>query len=176
MNKKIIFTILIIILVIGGIYLLQKNQQNQKSIENHPIEQIPTGSTNGIENSQLVEIAKQYILTKPQLFLNNDKFVGWNDYSEIGSDFSKVTPQWIVSQKSTIRYAELDKYPAPYNDLNDKYIVDWFFIPGCEENPESTDKPNWFDDKGYHCLGGYEIRVLIKSDLTVDHAKLDALA
>ena len=175
MNKKIILTILIIIIIIGGIYLWQKNQYRQESIEDKPTEQIMTGSTNGIDNSQLMEIAKQYILAKPQLFLNNDKFVDWNNYNEIGSDFSKVTPQWIVSQKSTIRYVEPDKYPAPYDDLNDKYIVDWFFIPGCEENPESTDKPNWFDDKGYHCLGGYDIRVLINNDLTVEHAKLDAL-
>jgi len=107
--------------------------------------------------------------------LNNEKFVDWDNYVEIGSDFSKVTPQWIISQKSTIRYVEPDKYSAPYDDLNNKYIIDWFFIPGCKENPESTDKPNWFDDKGYHCLGGYEIRVLINNDLIVEDAKLDAL-
>ncbi|MCD6149420.1 hypothetical protein J7J13_01385 [bacterium] len=175
MNKKIIFTILIIIIVIGGIYLWQKNQQNQSPIENNSIEQIPTGTTNGINNFQLLEIAKQHVLSKPQLYLNRDKFVAWDDYNEIDSSFSKATPEWIISQKSDIRYIEPNKYPAPHDNLNDKYIVSWFFIPRCEENPSSNNKPNWFDKKGRQCVGGYQLSVMINPNETIDYVALDAL-
>ena len=174
MNKKITLAILtIIIMVIGG-YIWYNNQQNKNTIEIPVIEQ-PKGKTNNFENSQLIEIAKQHVLSKPQLYLNRDKFVAWDDYNELDSSFSKATPEWIIFQKSNIRYVEPNKYPAPYDDLNDKYIVSWFFIPGCEENPNSNNKPNWFDKKGRQCLGGYQLGIIINPDKTIDYVALDAL-
>jgi hypothetical protein len=177
MSKKIALLIgvgiIIVVVIIGGKFILIK-KQNQKKIKEQIAEQ-SMGKTNKFENSRLLEIAKQYVLKKPQLYLNREKFVDWNNYNELGSDFAKASPEWIISQKSEIEYVEPNKYKPPYDYLNDKYIVSWFFIPGCEENPNSTARPNWFNKEGLQCLGGYNLSVIINPDGTVNRAELNAM-
>ncbi len=174
MSKKFIWIIaVILVIIVGGVFYFLYQQQNKNKIEIPIIEQ-QTGKTNNFENSQLVEIAKQYVLKKPQLYWNREKFVNWDNYNELGTDFAKASPEWIISQKSTIKYVEPNTYKSPYDDYNDKYIVNWFFIPGCEENPNSTERPNWFNKAGFHCLGGYGLGVIINPDGTVNHAELNA--
>ena len=174
MNKKIILAIVLILIIIGGVFYFSYKQQRTKNQVVVPVIEQPTGKTNNFENSQLVEIAKQYVLIKPQLYWNREKFVNWAS-NELGTDFAKASPEWIVLHKSTIKYIEPNTYKSPYDDLNDKYIVGWFFIPGCEENPNSTNRPNWFNKAGLPCLGGYSLSVIINSDGTVNHAELNAL-
>ena len=108
------------------------------------------------------------------MFWNREKFVDWDNYDELGTSLAKASPQWIISQKFSVRYIEPNKNKPPYDYLNDKYIVSWFFIPGCEENPNSSDKPNWFNKLGLHCLGGYGLGVIINPDGTVNRAELNA--
>ncbi len=175
MNKKFIWIIAVIIIV-GGVFYFSYQKQNKNKIEMPVIEQ-QTGKTNNFENSRLVEIAKQYVLKKPQLYWNREKFVNWDNYNELGTDFAKASSEWIISQKVSIRYIEPNKNKPPYDDSNDKYIVSWFFIPGCEENPNSTKasfSPNWFNKLGRKCLGGYSLDVIINPDGTVNHAELNA--
>ena len=194
MNSKSVIIIFVIIILLGvaSYFLFFQKQtpianQTPPILNNNPpttstssnkiVEpaiQQQTGKTNNFENSQLVKIAKNYVLKKPQLYWNREKFVNW-DSNELGTDFAKVSPEWIVSQKVTIEYNEPNKYKSPYDNLNDKYIVSWFFIPGCEENSNSSNKPNWFNKSGQWCLGGYNLSVIINSDGTVNHAELNAL-
>ena len=167
MKKKIILIMVIVLSIIvgGGLYFLYQQSKTEVKI---------TGKTNNFDNVHLVEVAKQYILKKPQLLLGEgkgDKLVQWN---EVGSDFSKTNPGWITSQKVSIKYVEPNKYQPPNNDLNGKYLVSWFFIPGCKENSESSARPNWFRF-GMQCVVGYDLTVIINPDGTVDHARVDGL-
>src|SRR3989338_5173033 len=154
MSKKIALLIgigiIIVVVIIGGKSIWIK-KQNQNKIKEQITEQL-IGKTNNFENSQLIEIAKQYVLKKPQLYWNREKFVDLDNYNELGTSFAKASPQWIISQKVSVRYIEPNKNKSPYDDLNNKYMVSWFFIPGCEKNPDSTDRPNWFNKLGLHCL------------------------
>ena len=193
MNSKYVIIIFVIIILLGvaNYFLFFQKQtpitnqtlpisnnnfpastSSNKIVE--PIIQQQTQKTNNFENFQLLKIAKDYILKKPQLYWNREKFVNWNS-NELGADFAKTSPEWIVSQKVTIEYNEPNKYKSPYDNLNDKYIVNWFFIPGCEENPNSNARPNWFDKAGLPCVGGYNLTVIINPDGTVNHAELNAL-
>ena len=87
-----------------------------------------------------------------------------------------VDLKWVTSHKAIIKYISPNKYKTTYNSyLNDKYLVNWFFIPGCEENPQSTNKPNWFNREGLPCLRGYVLSVLINPDGTVYRSELNAL-
>ncbi len=126
------------------------------------------------EKTLLFEIAKEYILNKPQLFVNKGGFVAWDNYGELGG-LSKTSPEWIISQNYKIRHVESGKYESPNENINDEYIVSWFFIPGCGEDSSSADKPIWLDKNGNHCLGGYNLDVIINSDSTVNRAELNAL-
>ena len=121
MNKKFIWIIIVILIIIaGGAFYLLYRQQNKNKTE-MPIVGQQIGRTNNFENSQLVEIARQYVLKKPQLYWNRKKFVDWNS-DELGVDFTKANPEWIVSQKVSVRYIESNAHKPPYDDLNDKYI------------------------------------------------------
>lgn len=157
--------------ILGLVFVLLRNEKGKKNEITGKL----SIKTNTIENSELVKIASQYILKKPKIFLNGEEFINWDEYNKVDKNFSKATPDWIMSQKSNITYNESDKFSNPYDYLNDKYIVDWLFIPGCEENPKSNNEPNWFDDKGHPCLGGYYLRVVINPDKTVYQAELNAL-
>jgi len=170
MNKKIIWVIVLILIIIGGIFYFSYKQQKIGDQTRTPIFEQPIGKTNNFENSELTRIAKEYILIKPKLLSNGNVSVDWNKESGLAD----ASPEWITSHKPNIEYIAPGKYQSPYDYLNDKYTVDWFFIPGCEENPNSTNEPNWFKN-GLPCLGGYNLQVLINSDGTINHAELNAL-
>ena len=182
MSKKISLLIgigiIIVAVIIGGKFILVK-KQNQNKIKEQIVEQ-SIEKTNNFENSQLIEVAKQYVLKKPQLYWNREKFVDWADYKGTGSTKASPdwifspSPEWVISQKVSVRYIEPNQNQPPYDDLNDKYIVSWFFIPGCDENPNSTARPNWFNKYGHQCMGGYSLDIVINSDGTVNHAELNA--
>ncbi len=170
MNKKVIWTIVLILIIIaGGIFYFSYKQRTKNQVV-VPVVQLPTGKTSNFKNSQLVEIAKQYVLKKPQVYWSKEKIVNWDSETI----FAKASPEWILSQKFTIDYVKPGTYKFPYDELNNKYIVGWSFIPGCEENPNSTNSPNWFNNDGIPCLGGYNLSVIINSDETVNHAELKA--
>jgi hypothetical protein len=192
MNKKNYIIAVSAVVVIAGLIF---TSLNKKGVSNLPVVKAPPAKststaittsetstpeqliekTGNFENSQLLEIAKQYVFKKPPLRnWNGGKTVDWNNYKELGTDFSKVTPEWIVTQKTNIRYIEPNKNPAPYDAWNDKYIVSWFFVPGCED---SQRKPNtsWVDKYGRFCDGGYNLDVVINTDGTVNRAELNAL-
>ena len=170
MNKKIIgIIVFILIITASGIFYFSHKQQNENQTQTPVFEQL-IGKTNNFENSELTQIAKEYILSKPKLLLNGNVSVDWNKESGLAN----ASPDWITSHKPNIRYVAPGKYQSPYDYLNDKYIVDWFFIPGCEEDPNSENVPNW-SENGSPCLGGYNLQVLINSNETIDYAELDAV-
>ena len=54
-------------------------------------------------------------------------------------------------------------------------MISWFFIPGCEENPNRSDSPNWFNKDGLNCMGGYSLNVILNSDGTTNRIDMDAV-
>ncbi|MFA5934459.1 MAG: hypothetical protein WC827_01050 [Candidatus Paceibacterota bacterium] len=171
MKKKIVWLFFIIAFILIGVFYYKENKEDKITIakKENQVEKI-----SNLDDSKSIEIAKSYILKKPQLYLNREEFVNWES-SKLGIDFVKVSPEWVVSQKLTSEYNAPNTYPSPYDYLNDKIIVSWFFIPGCEENINSTDQPNWFNKDGVRCLGGYDLRVIINSDGTVSLVELNAI-
>jgi hypothetical protein len=182
-KKSYIIIAVIAIIIITGVAFNNLNKKSTISLteknnppkENTTTEQV-VGKTGNFENSQLLEIARQYVIKKPKIYwLSGKKFVSWNDYKELGTSFSKANPEWIISHKASIQYIEPNKYKPPYDNLNDKYMISWFFIPGCEENPNRSDRPNWFDKNGLNCMGGYNMNVLLNSDGTPKEIDMDAV-
>jgi hypothetical protein len=170
MNKKTIGIIILVLIVIGGVFYFSYKQRKTEDQTKVSISTQLTGKTNNFENSELARIAKEYVLSKPRLSSDGNTNADWNKQAGL----QNANLEWITSHKPSIEYVVPGKYQAPYDYLNGKYTVDWFFIPGCEENPNSTNKPNWFKN-GLPCLGGYNLRVLINSDETVNGAELHAL-
>jgi hypothetical protein len=109
-------------------------------------------------------------LTKPSLKTNGDIKLEWNKEPIL----KNISPEWITSHKPTIQYVPTNKYKPPYNYLNDKYIVNWFFIPNCEEDFNSKNTSNW-SKNGLPCLGGYDLLVLINANGTINQAELKVL-
>ena len=173
MKKKIVgmFFIVVIVLTVIFYFFYEKNKQDKPITVS---EKNQVNKSNISDDSKIVEFAKTYILKKPQLYLNREKKVDW-DSSELGTLFVNISPEWVVSQKTAFEYILPNTYNSPYDYLNDKYIVSWFFIPGCEEDVENIDQPNWFNKEGIHCLGGYDLRVIINSDKTVSLVELNSI-
>ena len=171
MSKKTIFILLtiFIIIVCGILYFTYKQDQFKNKTQVSSVIKL-TGKTNNFENSELFRIARKYILSKPRLSSGPGVSVDWNKVS----GFASATPEWITSHTPTIEYVTPRKYETPYSYLNDKYTVDWFFIPGCEEDINSNNRPNWFRN-GLPCLGGNILRVIINPNGTVDRTELDSV-
>ncbi len=131
---------------------------------------------NSSKNLVYIEIARQHILNKPSLQLDiSEQPIMWDKLDELLPGFSKINPEWIISQDINIEYVAKDKYETPYDYLNDKYTVSWFFIPGCEEDKNSNDKPNWFNDDGHQCLGGYSLNIIINPNKIISKTELHVL-
>lgn len=147
--------IIIVVLLIITVYY-SKNSLNQKLPE----------KVNNVKTSKLVKIATDFILTKPNINVDveNSKVIEWSEEEENLN--YKIDPAWLTNHQPTVQYFSPDKDIGEfYNYLKGKYTVNWFFIPGCEENPRSKNSPNWFDKEGRQCLGGYELQVLLNNNL-----------
>lgn len=167
-------TIIVIVLLIGGGILTWHYRGILKTPEEKIVEEeihYPE-KVNNIESQKLIKIARDYILTEPKLYFNNSQWVNWNDEETLGA---KLDANWIVDHEpESIEYNPPDKWPSSYVHFNDKYVVRWFFIPGCEERPgNKISKPNWFNEQGIQCVGGYILNALIKPDFELDQILLD---
>ena len=127
---------------------------------------------NNVETSNIIDIAKRYVLTKPQIYIENSEVVNWSDKKFDGTN---LDAEWIVSHTPSVEFNPSDKWPEPYSYYNNKYVITWFFIPGCEENPKSKNSPNWFDKEGRQCLGGYGLIVFIDPNLQPEKIILNAM-
>jgi hypothetical protein len=176
--KKTIFIFSVVAILFIAIALIIKpilsDRINKKIIEDRIASQFK-GETNGTPNAQLIEMAKQYVLSKPRLlWWDRKKYIDWND-KLTANIFSQASPEWIVSQEVYVHYNGPNQYQYDdFKNLNEKYVVHWFFIPGCKENPNSNNEPNWFGPSGLPCLGGYDMDVILNSNKTIDHAELNA--
>ena len=151
--------IIVVLLIITVYYSKNSLNLNQKLPE----------KVNNVETSKLVKIARDFILTKPNISIENSKVIEWSEEEE--NINYKIDPAWLTNHQPTVQYFSPDKDIGEfYSYLKGKYAVGWFFIPGCEENPKSKNSPNWFDKEGYPCLGGYELIVLLDTNLVPEKA------
>ncbi|USN45579.1 MAG: hypothetical protein H6502_00400 [Candidatus Woesearchaeota archaeon] len=173
--KKLLVSILIVLVLIGGGILFAQHSYPIEDMHDRVLNETLEGTTNNVPNAQLVDIATQYVQTPPEYIRVGNGDVLWNETDRFGVDLSPTRLSWILAQQVKISYTEPEQFSSPYEEYNDKYAVSWFFIPGCTENPASESKPNWFNDQGVQCLGGYSLRVLINPDLTVFRAEMQLL-
>ncbi len=110
----------------------------------------------------IIGSAKKYILGKPQLYWDGD-YVDWNDAS-LASVFDEASLEWIISHEAQVS-----------EGADGSRTVSWFFIPGCEEDPESKDEPNWYNKDGYQCMGGFDMRITVSADNVAGRAELESL-
>ncbi|MDD5145858.1 MAG: hypothetical protein PHF44_03390 [Candidatus Pacebacteria bacterium] len=169
--KIVFFLIFSIVILIGVIYLgfYAKNKLDwNKRVSQANQSDLYGQQTNGIENDELIQIARQYIESKPSVYLNDNL-----------SNLSKADfgPDWFVKHAPEgITYNPAGKWKSPYDYLNDKYIVYWRFMPGCEKRPEDkVSAPNWFDARGLQCLGGYGFSVIIDKSLKPQRIDINTL-
>jgi hypothetical protein len=168
MKKRIIgiigIAIIIVVLLIIAVYC-SKNSLNQK---------LPD-KVNNVETSKLVKIAGDFILTKPNISIENSKIVSWSE-EETTLNYT-IDPAWLTNHQPTVQYFAPDRKDLGefYSYLKGKYVIGWFFIPECEENPKSKNSPNWFDKEGYPCLGGYDLQVLLDNNLAPERVIMLAL-
>jgi hypothetical protein len=133
-------------------------------------QKLPT-KVNDVETSRLVKSAKNFLLTKPDISVENADAVSWA--KEEANINYKIDPAWLSNHQPAVKYFSPNQDIGEFfNYLKGKYAVTWFFIPGCEENPNSSNEPNWFDKKGLQCMGGYDLEILINSNLTAEKAVL----
>ena len=110
-------------------------------------------------DNQLIKIARDYIASSSAVIYFNDSLITSQDPKLKQINF---TADWFMAHSAGIQNNPAGKWPAPYEYLNDKYVVNWRFMPGCGPEPVNTKaSPNWYDKNGNQCLGGYGVSVII---------------
>ncbi len=117
---------------------------------------------NDAQKAELIKIARDY----------------FQENIAIKDEINKINfnSSWfLVNNPDDIWYNPLGKFEEARAYFNDKYIVYWLIMPGCERNIESKNKPNWFNKQGIQCLGGYAVDVIINTDLKVEKVEINAV-
>jgi hypothetical protein len=111
--------------------------------------------TNGVDNSRLIRIARVSLLEPKNIVVDG--------YSDVIPAESRFDPAWFgVHKPHTIEY------------FNDNYHVNWIFLPGCEERAwDTTSTLNWYNRYGTQCSGGWNVSVIIGSDLEAKTLSLE---
>ncbi len=122
------------------------------------------GETRGIKNDKLIQLARGYLYANPTIYVDGKQITSSN--KNILAKI-KFDPAWFLAHNpNQVEYIYPGKWPGKWDYLNDKFIIYWFYIPGCEQRPnDKINKPNWFDSRGRHCLGGYTISIILDADL-----------
>lgn len=103
-------------------------------------------STNGVANSDLIQIARSYLKTNP-------------------SEIEQVGPSWFLRHAPEVSYIPPNDRPGYYGG-SDTYKVTWRYMAGCEKRPwVHIRQPNWFDILGNQCVGGHFVTIIINGSL-----------
>lgn len=172
-NKKIIIAfIILIIILLGtvGYFIYTRTTQPTPSTQS----ELYNKETNGIKNNKLIQFARSYLQSNPEIYFNGLLITSSNMEKLEEIDFE--SSWFVMHDPEDIEYNPHGKWSSPYEYLNDKFIVYWRFMPGCEKRPEDKiSKPNWFNKQGVQCVGGHSVNVILNSDLKCERVDISSL-
>ncbi len=166
-KAKLIALILVLTLLGTRGYFLARNKvawERRKSHANKSL--LDNRLTNGRKNQEWIEIARRYLSEKPVIYFERS-LISSTDPKLKGIGFD---PQWFMTHAPNVGYNPAGKWEKLHEFMNDRVIVSWRFMPGCEKKGSS-----WVDSAGRICLGGHGVSVIINNQLKAERVDILAL-